>query len=119
MSKITGIGGIFFRANDPAKLKQWYIDVLGIHISDHVWQQEAGPTAFEPFPAGTDHFPSNKQWMLNLRVSDLENLITELRDKGVAVETREEWNAMPEIGKFARVQDPEGNPIELWEPATA
>lgn len=116
MNKITGIGGIFFRANDPVKLKQWYIDVLGINIGGHVWQQEAGPTVFEPFSTSTDYFPSNKQWMINLRVSDLENLITELKDKGVPVETREEWNSMPEIGKFARVHDPEGNPVELWQP---
>jgi glyoxylase I family protein len=117
MSLITGIGGIFFRANDPAALKQWYIDVLGIDIKEYVWQQAAGPTVFEPFAQDTTHFPSDKQWMINFRVSDLDKLISELKAKGVEVEVREEWNSMPEYGKFARVYDPEKNPIELWEPA--
>ena len=117
MNKILGIGGLFFRAKDPVALKTWYTDVLGIVISDYVWQQEAGPTVFEPFPMDTDHFSFEKQWMINFRVSDLAAVIADLKGKGVEVEVRDEWNAMPEIGKFARVLDPEGNPIELWQPA--
>jgi len=117
MNKIVGIGGVFFRAKDPASLKSWYTDVLGIVISEHVWQQEAGPTAFQPFKMDTDYFPAEKQWMLNFRVSDLDAVIADLKTKGVEVIVKDEWNAMPEIGKFARVQDPEGNPVELWQPA--
>ncbi len=117
MNKVLGIGGLFFRAKDPAALKSWYTDVLGIVISEYVWQQEAGPTVFEPFPMDSDYFPSEKQWMINFRVSDLEAVIADLKEKGVEVEVRDEWNASPEMGKFARVQDPEGNPIELWQPA--
>jgi glyoxylase I family protein len=118
MKNIQGVGGVFFRAKDPTLLKQWYVDVLGVDIADHVWRQEAGPTVFEPFKLDTDYFASDKQWMINFRVADLKRLIEDLKAKGVEVITKEEWNAMPEeIGTFARVHDPEGNPIELWQPA--
>lgn len=116
MNNILGIGGLFFRANDPAALKDWYTNVLGIEINHYVWQQAAGPTVLETFSQTSDYFPAEKQWMLNLRVSDLKALIGELEEKGVVVEQREEWNAMPEMGSFARIRDPEGNPIELWQP---
>ncbi len=114
---IKGIGGFFFRSENPESLKKWYIETLGVDIKEYVWQQEAGPTVFEPFKIDTDYFSKEKRWMINFRVSDLKLFITELREKGIEVEEREEWNTMPEIGKFARVHDPEGNPIELWEPA--
>ncbi len=117
MKNITGIGGFFFRAKDPKTLKDWYINVLGVDVEEMVWQQQAGPTVFEPFKQDTDYFSKDKQWMLNFRVTDLAVLIQDLESKGVAVEQKEEWNSMPEYGTFARVQDPEGNPIELWEPA--
>lgn len=119
MSYITGIGGFFFRADNPAELKEWYITILGVNIQDHVWDQQAGQTVFEPFAKNTDYFNTNKQWMLNFRVTDLKALIGELESKGIEVEQKEEWNSMPEIGLFARIHDPEGNPIELWQPATA
>lgn len=117
MKYITGIGGFFFRSENPEALKAWYIDVLGIDIKEFVLQQAAGPTVFEPFKKDTDYFKSDKQWMINFRVTDLEAFMAELRSKGIEVEEREEWNAMPEIGTFARVYDPEGNAIELWQPA--
>lgn len=117
MGKIVGIGGVFFRALNPVVLKQWYTDVLGIDFSDGVWQQQAGPTILEPFAIDTDYFPADKQWMINFRVSNLEEVIAGLKGKGIEVEQRDEWNAAPEIGTFARIQDPEGNPIELWQPA--
>lgn len=119
MNNITGIGGFMFRAENPAALKQWYIDILGIDIQNFVWTQEAGPTVFEPQPHTTNYFSHDKQWMLNFRVRDLQALITELTMKGVVVEEKDEWNSMPEVGTFARVHDPEGNPIELWQPATS
>ncbi len=119
MSYITGIGGFFFRSKDPKALKDWYVQVLGVNIQDHVWIQDGGPTVFEPFTQQTDYVAADKPWMLNFRVRDLAAMIRELEAKGVPVEQRAEWNAMPEVGTFARVHDPEGNPIELWEPAKA
>ena len=117
MSYIEGIGGFFFRAQDHDALKKWYTETLGIDIKEMIWQQMAGPTVFEPFPNDTDYFKADKPWMLNFRVSDLQALIKDLEEKGVDVEEKDEWNSMPEVGTFARVHDPEGNPIELWEPA--
>lgn len=113
---ITGIGGFFFRSKDPKAMKEWYINTLGVDIQEYVWNQEAGPTVFEPFNEDTDYFSKDKQWMINFRVQDLQALIADLESKGVVVEQKEEWNAMPEVGTFARVHDPEGNPIELWQP---
>ncbi|HVV15387.1 MAG TPA: VOC family protein [Candidatus Paceibacterota bacterium] len=117
MKNITGIGGFFFRSKDPAALKEWYINTLGVDIREMVWQQQAGPTVFETFKQDSDAFRADKQWMLNFRVTDLTSLVQELESKGIAVEQKEEWNSMPEYGTFARLEDPEGNPIELWQPA--
>ena len=117
MKNITGIGGFFFRSENPEALKAWYTEELGIDIQDFVWQQQAGPTVFEPFKKDTDYFKSDKQWMINFRVANLQEFISELRAKGIEVEEKEEWNSMPEVGTFARIHDPEGNPIELWQPA--
>jgi predicted enzyme related to lactoylglutathione lyase len=79
------------------------------------WTAQGGPVVFAPFNADTDYFPTDKAYMLNLRVSDLADLIDRLKGAGVDVITRDEWND-PSIGRFARIHDPEGNPIELWEP---
>jgi glyoxylase I family protein len=117
MKNITGIGGFFFRSENPPVLKDWYIKVLGVDIQEHVWNQEAGPTVFEPFTHTSDYFAADKQWMINFRVRDLKAMIADLESKGVTVEQKDEWNSMPEIGTFARVYDPEGNAIELWQPA--
>ena len=119
MKNITGIGGFMFRSENPEALKTWYIDVLGVDIQNMIWQQAAGPTVFEPQPKDSDYFKSDKQWMINFRVTDLQALITELQAKGVEVIEKDEWNSMPEVGTFARVHDLEGNPIELWQPATS
>jgi predicted enzyme related to lactoylglutathione lyase len=117
MAKVTGIGGIFFRASDPKALTSWYETHLGITQPDvAVWQQEAGPTVFSPFAATTDYFPAGKSWMLNLRVDDLPGLIATLRAAGIAVETRDDWDGDGSYGTFARIHDPEGTPIELWQP---
>ncbi|MGV8831657.1 MAG: VOC family protein [Devosia sp.] len=113
MAKATGIGGVFFRAQNTEALALWYQDNLGI---PGFWTQEAGMTVFAPFKADSDYFPADRQWMINLRVDDLDALLTGLRDAGVAIETRpQEWDS-PETGRFARIHDPEGNPVELWEP---
>jgi len=114
MAKATGIGGVFFRARDTSALAQWYKTHLGI---EEFWNQEAGFTVFAPFKQTTDYFPADKQWMINFRVDDLDGLIDQLQAAGVAVETRpDEWDS-PETGRFARIHDPEGNAIELWQPA--
>ncbi len=113
--KVTGIGGLFFRAKNPDALKAWYAEHLGVDASP-VWMQEAGPTVFAPFRAKTDYWPEAKQWMLNLRVEGLDALVDRLAKAGIEAERRpEEWDH-PEVGRFARIVDPEGNPIELWEP---
>lgn len=119
VNHVTGIGGFFFRARDPAALGEWYRDHLGIDLapasySETPWSQEAGPTVFAPFPADTDHFRAmDKQWMINFRVRDLDGLVKRLEnaDVAVAVDTESYPN-----GRFARLHDPEGNAIELWEP---
>jgi len=116
---VTGIGGLFFRSGDPEALGEWYRTYLGVGAPDgvFVWHQQAGPTVFQPFRADSDYFPAEKQTMLNLRVDDLDGLIASLVAAGIAVITKPEWDAMPEVGRFARIHDPDGNPVELWEPA--
>jgi len=112
----VGIGGVFFRANDPKVLQDWYQKHLGL-VVDYAspWVQESGPTLFMAVSRSADHFPTDKPWMINFRVADLDKLLTTLRGDGVEVTTNPEWDT-PETGKFARIQDPEGNPVELWEP---
>jgi predicted enzyme related to lactoylglutathione lyase len=114
---VTGIGGLFFRAKDPDVLKRWYCDHLGVGCGEWgLWAQQAGDSVFSPFPSDTDYFPSDRQWMLNLRVTALDDLLATLRASGIEVITKPEWD-MPGVGRFARIHDPEGNPVELWEPA--
>jgi predicted enzyme related to lactoylglutathione lyase len=117
---VTGIGGIFFRAKDPKAMSAWYADHLGVGAGEWgVWQTEAGPSVFSPFSADTDYFPADRQWMINLRVTELDALLATLRGAGIEVITKTEWDD-PSVGRFARIHDPEGNPIELWEaPAPA
>lgn len=117
MARVTGIGGLFFRGRDPQALSAWYERHLGIaDMNKAVWSQEAGPTIFGPFAATTDYFGRpNQQWMVNFRVDDLDAMMASLRAAGIAVETRPEWDS--EVGRFCRIHDPEGNPIELWEPS--
>jgi predicted enzyme related to lactoylglutathione lyase len=120
MERVTGIGGLFFRARDPAALAQWYRDHLGVtmvpsNYEEPPWQQQAGPTVFAPFPETTDYFgDSGKAWMVNFRVASLDAMMAQLRAAGIAVEL--DAQIYPN-GRFARLYDPEGNPIELWEPA--
>lgn len=121
---VTGMGGYFFRATDPAALKAWYKEHLGVgggvgsdpltgHTNEWVWYCEAGPMVFEPFKADSDYFAADKTAMINLRVRDLDELLARLRAAGIQI-AREE--TMDGVGRFARVHDPENNPIELWEP---
>ncbi len=113
---VTGIGGMFFRAKDPEALTAWYRDQLGVIVNGYTpWEQAAGPTMIVPFASATDYWPADRQWMLNLRVDDLDGMVDRLRGAGVTVE-RDPSTDTPEVGRFARIHDPEGNPIELWEP---
>jgi predicted enzyme related to lactoylglutathione lyase len=120
MEKVAGIGGLFFRAHDPKALGNWYLQHLGITLEPTseggtVWQQEAGPTVFSPFPEKTGYFGDpNKVWMVNFRVHDLDKMVAQLRTAGIEVKDPEYYG---NIGRFARLHDPEGNPIELWQPA--
>ena len=112
---VTGIGGFFFRANDHKALAKWYNDHFGINDQDNgwIWQQDAGPTVFSPFKRDSDYFDAKQQFMLNLRVQDLDGLIKKLEAAGVRIDPKR----MDEgYGRFAWVYDPEGNKIELWEP---
>ena len=114
---VTGIGGFFFRAQDKAALAAWYADMLGVGGGDWgLWAQEAGQTVFSPFASDTTYFPADKQWMLNFRVDGLDALKAALEAKGVTVLTDPDWDT-PGVGRFVRIHDPEGNAIELWEPA--
>lgn len=112
---VNGIGGFFFRAMDPDALGAWYAEHLGVGGEQGQWATKAGPTVFAPFPRDSDYFAAEREWMLNLRVSDLDSLLERLRAAGVEVTTNPDWDT-PGVGRFARIHDPEGNPIELWEP---
>jgi len=116
MSFVTGIGGIFFRSKDHKALAQWYEQHFGINsaATNYIWQQEAGPTVFSPVKEDTDYFGRpEQQFMLNLRVNNLDALMEQLKTAGVKADEK----TMDEpYGKFAWVYDPEGNKIELWEP---
>lgn len=117
VQKVLGIGGLFFRAEDPAGLARWYETHLGIALvptsyEQEPWHQEAGPTVFAPFSKDTTYFGRPEQgWMINFRVADLEAMVAQLRAAGITVEDPQ---SHPN-GHFARLHDPEGNPIELWE----
>lgn len=111
--RVMGIGGLFFRSRDPKKLAEWYR--LNLGIDNHpAWQQAAGPTAFTPFKMDTDYFGSQMQaWMINFRVQNLDAIVAQLRESNIEVKVDPEKYS---YGRFARLHDPEGNPIELWEP---
>lgn len=117
MQKVLGIGGLFFKSANPELLAQWYDTHLGIAgvpttYEAEPWHQQAGPTVFAPFKQDTTYFGRPEQsWMINFRVADLKAMVAQLRAAGVTVE---EPQSDPN-GDFARLYDPEGNPIELWE----
>src|SRR3954453_9899873 len=117
MERVLGIGGYFIRAADPAALGAWYRDCLGLEADENgLWRQEVGATVFATFESETDYFGSRaQQSMINFRVRDLDAMLAQLRAKGadVAAETQ----AMEGVGRFGWVTDPEGNRIELWQPA--
>src|SRR3546814_12508569 len=120
---VQGIGGLFFRARDPEGLADWYRRHLGIGAGcaaegtgtpdEWFWKPEGGPVVLAPFKADSDYFAADKQWMLNLRVTDLEGLLEQLNARGIAIEKRAEWDSA-EHGNFARITETKGHAIELW-----
>jgi len=121
--KVTGIGGIFFRSKNPGKTREWYGKNLGLAINDYGSSfefrnanrpEEINYLQWSPFEEGTDYFaPSEKEFMINYRVQNIEGLVKKLRENGVnIVDEIEEF----EYGKFVHILDLEGNKIELWEP---
>ncbi len=125
---VLGIGGLFFRAKDPDALNSWYREHLSVGAgcnatgegpaNEWFWQAQGGPTVFAPFKADTDYFAAEKAFMINFRVSDLDGLLASLTAADIAIVTKPEWDD-PATGRFARIHDPEGNTIELWEPPAA
>jgi predicted enzyme related to lactoylglutathione lyase len=117
MEHVLGIGGHFMRARDPATLSAWYRDCLGLDTDENgLWHQGPGPTVFATFESDTDYFGSlAQQAMLNFRVRDLDAMLAQLRDKGADV--AEQTQDMDGVGRFGWVTDPEGNRVELWQPA--
>lgn len=123
MKKVTGIGGIFFKCKDAAAMNEWYASNLGLPVSKYgtmfEWRdmenpEKTGTTVWNPFPDNTEYFqPSQKEFMINYRVENLEALVAALRQNGVKI--TDEIKTY-DYGKFVHLLDPEGNAIELWEP---
>lgn len=120
VERVEGIGGFFFSASDPEALAVWYAERLGVSpppasYDAEVWTQLEGPTVFAPFPAGEGESPylGRGGWGINFRVGDLDAVVAQLRAAGidVTVDPEEYPN-----GRFAQLEDPEGNAIQLWEP---
>lgn len=120
MERVTGIGGIFFKARDPERLKAWYCEHLGLPVDEHGYvnfttKDDPGPsTVWQPFKSDTKYFaPSEASFMVNFRVRDLRAMLAQLRAAGATVDDKVQDEG---YGKFGWVMDPEGNRIELWEP---
>lgn len=124
MAKVTGIGGVFFKCNNPKAVAQWYKTYLGVDVGPYganfEWRDAENPgrtgsTAWNTFPADTKYFePSKKDFMINYRVDDLETLVEELQKNGITVVDNIETY---DYGKFVHIVDNEGNKIQLWEPS--
>jgi catechol 2,3-dioxygenase-like lactoylglutathione lyase family enzyme len=122
MERVTGLGGVFLKADEPERMYQWYEKHLGLAREQGVvlfhWRQAGDPekpgmTVWSLFPRDSKYFdPSKASFMINFRVADLDGLLDALRAEGVTVEKRED----SEYGRFAWILDPEGNRVELWEP---
>ena len=121
MEKVRGIGGVFFRAKDPEALGEWYAKNLGVpraptDMETPPWVSDGGVTVFAPFSEATDYFPASQQIMINFRVDDLDAILARLAAAGIASSKHHD---IDDVGRFAWVYDPEGNPIELWEPVAS
>jgi len=120
MERVTGIGGVFFRASDPQALAAWYERHLGVPLDPGqtygVFSEPTAGAVWSAFPDDTDYWPAAKQSMVNFTVRDLDAMLAQLRDAGVEVDERVE--ALDGVGRFGWAVDPEGNRFELWEPAS-
>jgi catechol 2,3-dioxygenase-like lactoylglutathione lyase family enzyme len=119
VERVTGIGGVFFRASAPKELHDWYSRHLGVPAGDYGAMFEPGdggpPLVWTPFPADTSYFgPSGQQWMVNYRVRDLDAMLNQLREAGV--EVLADVQELDGVGRFGWAVDPEGHRFELWEP---
>ncbi|HEY4198707.1 MAG TPA: VOC family protein [Mucilaginibacter sp.] len=122
MKKVTGLGGIFFKCDDPKKMSAWYAKNLGLPVESYGtmfrWRtledpDKEGSTVWSPFAKDTKYFePSKKDFMINYRVDNIEELVEQLKSDGVTIIDE---IATYEYGKFVHILDPEGNSIELWE----
>jgi lactoylglutathione lyase len=122
MKRVIGLGGIFFKCQDPKQLQAWYGTHLGLPVGDYgvnfEWRdaedpKKKGTTVWSPFKESTNYFePSQKQFMINYRVENLEQLVEELKKEGVTILDE---IASYDYGKFVHIMDPEGNKVELWE----
>jgi glyoxylase I family protein len=113
---VTGIGGIIFKAKDPVALNAWYTKHLGVNnlnVDYEPWIQQSGPTVFAVFPADSEMFGS-QSFILNFRVDGLDEFVKQLKSNGVKV-VKNTYNQAG-VGRFASIEDPEGNKVELWEP---
>jgi catechol 2,3-dioxygenase-like lactoylglutathione lyase family enzyme len=124
MKRVVGIGGVFFKSQDPEKLRAWYKEHLGLEFDayggvsfscpDDEEQRKSAQTIWTLFPSDTKYFaPSTAPFMINYRVDNLAALLEQLKSEGVEVDERTEE---ADYGKFGWIMDPEGNRIELWEP---
>ncbi len=122
MARVTGIGGVFLRSSDPKRLSAWHIEHLGLPATEwgvsFDWKDEVpagtGQTAWSTFPADTKYFGEGPQTaMINYRVDDLAGLLKDLEAKGVWIDPRRQDEG---YGKFAWIQDCDGNRVELWQP---
>ncbi|HPF97565.1 MAG: VOC family protein [Flavobacteriaceae bacterium] len=119
--RVTGLGGFFFKTEDPKKTREWYGKHLGLPVDDYGcsfwWKDKDGNdamTQWSPFKEDTEYFkPSEKQFMMNFRVENLEELLKALKEEGVTIVGDMQTY---DYGKFGWILDPEGNKIELWEP---
>jgi predicted enzyme related to lactoylglutathione lyase len=126
LKRVTGIGGIFFKCKDPGKMRSWYQTHLGLNTNEYgavfEWRQgtdttKKGFTQWSPFGEKTKYFlPSEKDFMINYRVDNLEALLKELKKEGVTITDTIEAVS---YGKFAHIMDMEGNKLQLWEPNDA
>jgi predicted enzyme related to lactoylglutathione lyase len=122
MEQVTGIGGVFFKARDPARLAAWYREQLGVQAqegnAEFMWREKDQPeklgrTVWSIFPADSDYLgPGASTFMINYRVANLDKMLEQLRGASVTVHKVEDCD----YGRFAWVTDPEGNRVELWEP---
>ena len=118
MERVTGIGGVFFRSQDPKALTAWYAGHVGVPVQDDgyvLFEPSRHPCVWAPFAADTGYWPAEREAMVNFTVADLDAMLAQLRAEGIEVDDKVE--VLDGVGRFGWAVDPEGNRFELWEPA--